>query len=174
MPTTTPAFQKFFLLGFMGCGKTYWGKRWAELSGLHFFDIDEMIEQEQGQSAAEIFAGNGENFFRKQETKTLYNLPEQRNYIVATGGGTPCFNDNISWMNLEGTTIYLRSSPQNILSRLVNETEKRPLIKNLTRTELEFYISEKIKEREFFYNKAKVILDTDLLDQNYLPEFLEF
>ncbi len=167
------AYQKIFLIGFMGCGKTYWGKKWAELSGLQFFDLDELVEKEQGKNAGEIFAENGEYFFREQETKGLYSLSGEDNFIVATGGGTPCFNDNISWMNMEGTAIYLRSSPKKILERLVNETHKRPLIKNLNKTELEFYITEKIKERDFFYNQAKVILDVDELHQNYLPEILQ-
>jgi shikimate kinase len=156
----------------MGCGKTYWGKKWAELAGLNFFDLDEMVEAEQSKTAGQIFAEDGEDFFREQETKSLYSLPENENFIVATGGGTPCFNDNISWMNLEGISIYLKSSPIKILERLVNETNKRPLIKDLNKTELEFYITEKIKEREFFYHQAKIILEVDDLDPKYLPSFL--
>jgi len=162
----------FFLIGFMGSGKTYWGKRWSEKSGLVFFDIDDMVEEQQGKTAAQIFAEDGEDFFRDLETTALRSFAGKNNVIVACGGGTPCYNDNVSWMNENGTSIYLRSSPEKILERLVTEIEKRPLIKNMQGLELLFYITEKIKEREFYYGQAKIILDIDELSQNYVPEFL--
>jgi shikimate kinase len=156
----------------MGCGKTYWGNKWSQKSGLPFFDIDEIVEGEQDKKIAEIFAQDGEDHFRNLETDALRSFADKENVIVATGGGTPCYNDNINWMNENGTCIYLRSSPQNILIRLMTETEKRPLIKNLQPYELEFYIEEKIKERKFFYEQAEIIIDVDDLPKNYVPEFL--
>lgn len=162
----------FFLLGFMGCGKTYWGKKWAEKSRLRFFDIDEMVEQEQQKTIAEIFAEKGEDYFRNLETDVLKSFSDKDDIIIACGGGTPCYNDNINWMNENGTSVYLQSAPENILNRLISEKEKRPLIKNLKNEELLFYIREKIKEREPFYHQAKIILDVDALLPNYLPEFL--
>ena len=166
------SYQRIFLIGFMGCGKTYWGKLWAEKSGLAFYDLDEMVEAEQGKRAAEIFAEDGEDHFRNLETIALKSFNNIDTAIVACGGGTPCFNDNIRWMNENGTTIYLRSSPENILIRLMTEAEKRPLIKNLQGNELQFYIEEKIKERDFFYEQAKTILDVDHLPKNFTPGFL--
>ena len=166
--------MKIFLIGFMGCGKTYWGKRWSETSGIDFFDIDEMVEQEQGKSAAEIFQKDGEDHFRDLETIALKSFVNKDNMIVACGGGTPCYNDNVSWMNENGTSVYLKSSPQNIFKRLTAETETRPLIKNLQGEELLFYITEKIRERDFFYHQAKVILNVDTLTADHLPEFLKF
>ncbi len=171
MPQTS-AYQKIFLTGFMGSGKTYWGKKWCELSGLEYFDIDEIVEQQQGKTITKIFAEDGEDHFRNLETNILRSLSNKNNIIVATGGGTPCFNDNISWMNKNGTCVYLQSSSENILKRLKSEKEKRPLIKNLKDDELLFYITEKIKEREHFYNQAKIILNVDNLTQDYIPEFL--
>jgi len=162
-----------FLTGFMGSGKTYWGKKWAEHAGFDFFDLDEIVERDEGSSIADIFATYGEEYFRQLETHALRNFSRQKNFIVACGGGTPCFNDNISWMNNNGTAIYLRSAPANILKRLVNEKQKRPLIKNLDDDELLFYISEKIKEREVFYNRAQLVLDVDDLPENYLPDLLK-
>lgn len=162
----------FFLIGFMGCGKNYWGKKWAHTSGYDFFDIDKIVEQQQGKTISEIFAKEGEDHFRNLETTELRNFSNKDNVIIATGGGTPCFNDNITWMNENGTVIYLQSSPANILKRLVSEKEKRPLIKNLKDDELLFYITEKIKEREFFYNQAKIILNVDDLSENYIPDIL--
>lgn len=167
-----PQHQRIFLVGFMGSGKTFWGRSWSEKSGLDFYDIDAMVEFNESKPIAAIFAENGEEYFRNLETSELRNLLNKDNFIAATGGGTPCFNDNISWMNENGTSVYLRSSPQNILNRLVSEKEKRPLIKNLQDKELLFYITEKIKEREHFYNQAKIILNVDDLPQNYFPEFL--
>lgn len=168
----TSEYQRIFLIGFMGSGKNYWGKLWSEKTGVEFVDIDELIEQQQEKTIGEIFAEYGEEHFRNLETIALRSLGNKKNIIIASGGGTPCFNDNISWMNEHGTSVYLQSSPENILKRLVNEKEKRPLIKNLQDEELLFYISEKIKERDFFYSKAEIILKVDELPENYIPEFL--
>jgi len=161
-----------FLIGFMGSGKTFWGKKWAQSSGSPFFDIDEMIERDEGRSAAAIFAEDGEAYFRDLETDSLRSFNGKNHMIIATGGGTPCFNDNITWMNGQGITIYLRSTPPKIFNRLVTEKEKRPLVKHLKDEELLFYITEKIKERDFFYNQAKIILDVDDLEENYVPDLL--
>jgi shikimate kinase len=169
----TSEFQRFFLTGFMGSGKNYWGELWSEKTGLEFLDIDKIIEAEQDKTIAEIFAEKGEEYFRNLETDVLKRFSNKHNVIVATGGGTPCFNDNISWMNENGTCIYLQSSPERIYTRLINEREKRPLIKNLQEQELLFYITEKIKEREPYYNQAEIILEVDNLTENYLPKFLK-
>jgi shikimate kinase len=164
--------MKLFLIGFMGSGKTYWGKLWAGRSGLDFYDLDDIVEEEQEKTIAEIFAEDGEDHFRNLETNTLRSLSNKNNIIVACGGGTPCYNNNVTWMNENGTCVYLKSTPTNILKRLVSEKEKRPLIKNLQGDELLFFLTEKIKEREIFYTQAKIILNVDDLHQNYLPEFL--
>lgn len=165
-------FQRIFLTGFMGSGKTYWGELWSEKSGFEFIDIDKIVEKEQDKTITQIFSDDGEEYFRSLETNVLKKLITKTNVIVATGGGTPCYNDNITWMNENGTCIYLQSSPKKIYQRLINEREKRPLIKNLQEDELLFYISEKIKERESFYKQAQVILNVDELTPNYLPEIL--
>lgn len=169
----TTEFRRVFLIGFMGSGKTYWGNKWAERSALSFFDIDAIVEAGQEKTIAEIFAQDGEDHFRNLETDALKNFSSQQNVIVATGGGTPCFNDNITWMNENGTCIYLQSSPEKIFERLTSETEKRPMIKHLQNGELLFYITEKIKEREPFYKQAEIILDVDDLPENYIPDVLK-
>jgi shikimate kinase len=161
-----------FLMGFMGSGKTFWGMRWAKVCGLQFFDIDDMIEKEQGKSTEDIFAQDGEDHFRDLETAALRSFAGKQNIIIATGGGTPCYNDNITWMNAHGTTIYLQSSAANIFERLVTGKQKRPLVKHLKDEELLFYITEKIKERDFFYSQTKIILDVDGLQENYIPDLL--
>lgn len=166
-------FRRVFLIGFMGSGKTFWGSKWAAVSGFKFFDIDEIVEAEQGKTIAEIFAQDGEGHFRNLETDVLRTFVDKQNVVIATGGGTACYNDNITWMNTNGTCIYLRSSAENIFKRLISETEKRPLIKHLQNNELLFYITEKIKERESFYQQAEIIIDVDNLTEDYLPDILK-
>lgn len=147
-----------FLIGFMGNGKTHWGKLWAAKSGLQFFDLDEMIEAEQQKSVAAIFEQDGENFFRQRETAVLKTFTQKTNCIIACGGGTPCFNDNMQWMNDNGITVYLAATPNDIFKRVITEQEKRPLIKNFSPEELMHFIENKLKEREPVYNTAKIIL----------------
>jgi shikimate kinase len=150
--------MKIFLIGFMGSGKTHWGSIWAAKSGLPFFDMDNMIEKTENKTIAQIFELHGETYFRQLETKVLHTFAAQDNCIIACGGGTPCFNNNMQWMNKNGTTIYLKATAEEITARLTNEQEKRPLIKNLNGKELLSFIKTKINEREKFYVTAKIIL----------------
>jgi shikimate kinase len=150
--------MKIFLIGFMGSGKTHWGSIWAAKSGLPFFDMDDMIEKAENKTIAQIFELHGETYFRQLETKVLHTFTAQDNCIIACGGGTPCFNNNMQWMNKNGTTIYLKATAEEITKRLTNEQEKRPLIKNLNGKELLSFIKTKINEREKFYVTAKIIL----------------
>ena len=160
---------KIFLIGFMGSGKTYWGKIWAQKKGLDFYDLDEIIEEKEGRSIATIFEKEGEDYFRKIETEALHTFSEKDNCIIACGGGAACFNDNIRWMNENGTTVYLAASPQYILSRVKEEEKgKRPLINKLNEAELLFFIEQKLKERELFYKQAKIILPVTELNENSL------
>jgi shikimate kinase len=116
-----------FLIGFMGSGKTYWGKQWAAEYNLSFHDLDTMIESETGKTVAEIFEEDGEEFFREKEKQLIRTFKFKDNCIVSCGGGTPCFNDNMQWMNEHGTTVYLAATPQYIYERIAEETDKRPL-----------------------------------------------
>ena len=147
-----------FLIGFMGSGKSYWGKLWAAESGLQFFDLDELIEKEEQKTVAEIFEQNGETYFRQRETAVLKTFTQKTNCIIACGGGTPCFNDNMQWMNDNGTTVYLAATPDDIFKRVITEQAKRPLIKDLSPEALLHFIENKLKERAPVYTKAKIIL----------------
>jgi len=148
-----------FLLGFMGCGKTYWGRHLAEKLSLPFLDLDDWITTNYGASIAQIFADKGDSGFRILERDALRNLSKLPKSIVATGGGTPCFFDNIDWMNSIGTTIYLDTSPTLLADRLRHEKEFRPLIAEVKNHDLEDFIANKLKEREHFYLRAKVVLE---------------
>ena len=159
---------KVFLIGFMGSGKTYWGKIWAQQKGLDFYDLDEIVEAKEGKSIAAIFEKEGEDYFRKTETEVLHTFAEKDGCIIACGGGTACFNDNIQWMNKQGTPVYLSATPTDILNRVIEEKDKRPLINKLNEAELLFFIEQKLKEREPFYNQAKFILPVTELNKDSL------
>jgi shikimate kinase len=151
--------KHLFLIGFMGCGKTYWGKILAQKSGLPFLDLDELIVQRSGQSISHIFTELGESGFRMLEQAVLKSVQEIPNSIIATGGGTPCSFDNMDWMNTVGSTIYLKAPPALLAERLRHETQFRPLLAGLQQNDLEGFIGKKLEERELFYQKASVILE---------------
>ena len=150
----------FFLIGFMGSGKTHWGKIWASLYGFTFIDLDEVIEKKEGKSIADIFDIKGEPYFREVEAAALRSFDDLENTIIACGGGTPCFYQNMEWMNERGTTIYLYSTTQEILQRVLSEQDKRPLIKKMNEGELLFFIEQKLKERAEFYNAATTTIQS--------------
>ena len=158
--------KNYFLIGFMGPGKSHWGKLWAAANKLTFVDLDELIEKEEDSTIAEIFDTKGEDYFRKIEKELLRKSGELINTLIACGGGTPCFFDNMQWMNDHGITIYIQSRPVEILDRVMEEKEKLPLLKKLNEEELLFYIEQKLKEREPFYSQAKIKVESDSLDEN--------
>jgi shikimate kinase len=158
--------MKIFLIGFMGSGKTHWGKLWAVKSGMQFVDLDEVIEQQEKKTITEIFEQNGEAYFRDAETETLKTFSRRSNCIIACGGGTPCFNNNMKWMNENGTTVYLSATPNDILKRVITEQDKRPLIKDFSPGELTSFIELKLKEREPFYMQAKITLPVTGIDSD--------
>ncbi len=161
-----------FLVGFMGSGKSYWGNIWSRQNNLPFFDLDEIIETQQQKTIAQIFEQSGEPHFRILETATLQNFSASQNCIVACGGGTPCFNNNMQWMNDNGLTIYLKATPDEIVERIKYELEKRPLLKTLSEQELFAFIEKKIEEREEFYLQAKKILPVKILSEKLLKHSL--
>ncbi len=162
----------FFLIGFMGSGKTHWGKIWAEEYNLTFIDLDELIEKREGKTIAEIFANDGETFFRQIEAATLRSIDNKKVCIVACGGGTACFLENMQWMNNNGTTIYLSSAPAEIFDRVLPELQKRPLISTMSQTKLLVFIEQKLKERSPYYEAATVTLVTSNLSKNSFGEIL--
>jgi len=153
-----------FLIGFMGSGKTHWGKLWSAHNNLPFFDLDYVIQKEEQRTIAAIFETEGEDYFRKKETEVLQSLSAQQNCIVSCGGGTPCFNNNMKWMNEHGTTVYLCASVNEILKRVINEKDHRPIFNNVLPENLPSFIENKLKERAPFYNQAKIILPVNNIE----------
>jgi shikimate kinase len=150
--------MKIFLIGFMGAGKTTLGKYAAKHNHLHFIDLDEYLEEKLGQEIRTIFQEKGEAFFREEERIALLEVATMAgNHIISCGGGTPCFYDNIGFMNRAGTTIYLDLSAARLTERLRNSPDKRPLLNSLT-VDLQLFVHQKLMERASFYAQAQLIL----------------
>lgn len=156
--------MRIFLLGFMGSGKSHWGRLWAAAHNFNFIDLDEELEKQEQKTVAAIFETRGEDYFRQKETILLRSLTAQSNSIVSCGGGTPCFFDNMAWMNKNGLTIFLEATTQFILKNIKNEKDKRPLIKDKDDAEVIFFIDQKLKERQPYYSKAKIIFPAEDLN----------
>ncbi len=152
--------MRIFLLGFMGCGKTTIGKKVANKLQIHFIDMDDYIVKKEKNSINEIFARYGEEVFRQKEQEALHDMFNINNVLVATGGGAPCFFDNILQLNKHGKAFYLKVSPQVLSKRLWSIKAERPLIKDKTPDELNAYVAKTIAYREQFYNQAQYIIDT--------------
>lgn len=165
----------FFLNGFMGSGKSHWGRIWAAEYKLGFIDLDEVIEIEEGKSVVDIFESKGEDYFRDVEARKLREIGELKNIIVACGGGTPCHHNNMQWMNEHGISAYISATPDEILRRLIKGQAKRPLIKKLNQAELLFFIQQKLKEREPFYMQANIILPSaEITDHTFTEKILSY
>lgn len=151
--------NRIFLIGYMGCGKTTLGKRLAEQTGFSFLDLDGYIEQRYLKTVATIFAEMGQDAFREIERKALIEVADFENVVIATGGGAPCFFDNIDVMNNAGLTVYIKMTPAQLAFRLEHSRAgKRPLIAGKTGEELRQFIEEGLQQREQYYLQAKLIL----------------
>ena len=164
--------MKVFLIGFMGCGKSTKAKQLANRLACPVIDLDAIIVAEQNQTIAEYFAAHGEAAFRQLESETLKNYPYPETCVVATGGGLPCFFDNMDWMNANGKTVYLQMEPAQLVSRLHNR-QKRPLIKDMDDEQLLVFIQNKLAERDVFYTQAQFIINAFDLDAELLEEKLK-
>ena len=149
----------------MGSGKSHWGTIWARQNGLMFYDLDEIIEKEYGAKITDIFEKKGEEKFRELEQDHLREFKNKKNFILACGGGTPCFSDNMEWMKLKGKVVYLKGTPETLLKHVMHETEKRPVIKKVDPSELLHFIEKKLEEREPYYSMADFILNVKELSE---------
>lgn len=164
----------FFLLGLMGTGKTYWGQALAANNNFNFIDLDTAIENNIGLPISQIFATKGEAFFREKEAEILKFICKKthQHTIVATGGGTPCFSDNINWMNKNGITIWLNGSIENIVERTIGAKLQRPLIANIPNQNLYSFFANQLQERSVFYNQSKHCLNVEKINENYLQKII--
>lgn len=153
-----------FIIGYMGCGKTTFGRALSEATGLRFIDLDHYIVNRYGASVPEIFARHGEDGFRKIEREMLLEVCNLEDAIVACGGGTPCFFDNIDVMNRCGATLWLQASQPCLFSRLIRKREQRPLLAGKTDDEIRETIRTQLEARAPFYSKARHIWHGDSLE----------
>jgi shikimate kinase len=153
--------KRIFIVGYMGSGKTTIGKRLAESLSLSFVDLDAYIENKYRKTVPALFAEKGEDGFREIESLSLREVAEFEDVVISTGGGTPCFFDNMEVMNRAGVTIYLKTDPEDIALHLQESKTVRPLIAGKTEEELVPFITEHLARRECYYRKAQIVYHTD-------------
>ena len=156
--------HRIILIGYMGAGKTTIGKALAAELGLRFYDLDWYIESRMRKTVAQLFAEMGEEGFRRIERNMLHEVAEFEDVLISCGGGTPCFFDNMQYINQQGHTLYLKASPDVLYKHLKMGKSVRPLLLNKTPDEVKAFISEQLATREPFYLLAHHTLDVSLMD----------
>lgn len=165
--------MRIFILGFMGSGKSTIGKKLAYRLNLPFYDLDRLIEQKYNANLNEIFNTLGEDKFRLIEKNLLEEYLLKDNYVLSTGGGTPCFFNNMELINKSGISVYLDTSIPIIVNRLINAKRKRPMIGGMNKEQLEIFIKNKLTERTKFYKQAKITIPADNFKIQILIELLK-
>ena len=151
--------MNIFLLGFMGSGKSSLGRKLAKRLGRTFVDLDDLIEVKTGQSISTIFSEKGEAYFRTIEREVLMGFNPEGEYVVSLGGGAPCSESNIGFIQTVGMSIYLKEPEDVLFGRLRGNKKERPLIANLNDAALKQFISDKLSEREKFYERADFVFE---------------
>lgn len=158
--------MRVYLVGYMGCGKSTMGRKLASMLDLTLIDLDHYLENKYFKTIPQIFAEEGEENFRRKEQSVLHEVSTFDNVIVATGGGAPCFFDNMDVMNRTGFCIFLDVNTEELVERLTHAKTERPIIKGKSKEELAGFIDGMMEKRRPFYEKAKYILK----DKNISPE----
>jgi shikimate kinase len=163
-----------FLVGYAGSGKSSLGKRLARRMGLRFVDTDNVVEQQVGAPIADIFHYEGEEYFRIAERRAVEGLAnEAMDLVIATGGGLPTWRDNMEWMLRSGIVIYLRRSPEQILSRLSDYGRmKRPMFRGKSDEELITFMREQMAERDRYYTQAHIEVDCTTMSDDDVVEYI--
>ena len=156
--------NRIFLIGYMGAGKTTLGKAFAKEMNLSFVDQDWYIEERFHKTVQEIFAERGEQGFRELERQILHEIAEFENVVISTGGGAPCFFDNMDFMNQKGETVFLNVSPEVLFHRLKLASHSRPILRGKSNDELKAFIVKALDKRKPFYSKAKYVFNADELE----------
>ena len=165
--------NRIYLIGFMGVGKSTFGKKLARRLGYRFIDLDSIFEKKYKIRIDDFFGKYDEELFRKLEHDTLKESFSSMNTVIATGGGSPCFFDSIKKINAQGTSVYLEMSPTAIAHRLTHAKKPRPLVKGKTGEELCNIIKQKLKERKAFYEQAHFTVDAISIDVKAVVEMLK-
>jgi shikimate kinase len=163
-----------FLVGYAGSGKSSLGKRLARRLGVRFVDTDREVEMQVGATIADIFHYEGEEYFRMAERKAVETLANEAvDMVIATGGGLPTWRDNMEWLVRSGMTVYLRRSPEQILSRLTEHgRNKRPMFRGKSDEELLMFMHEQMAVREKFYAKAHITVECTSMSDDDAVEYI--
>lgn len=152
--------MRIFLIGFMGCGKTFVGKALSKSLGINHIDLDQKVEEQEGMTISELFDLKGEGYFRRIEYNLLKNLIiDHEHLILSLGGGAPCAHGIMQLLRFSGTPVYLKLTNGQLFDRLKNESENRPLIKGKSDSDLKLYIDATLKDRAPTYELAKITVD---------------
>lgn len=163
--------MRIYLIGFMGSGKTHWGRLLSQKLSLPFFDLDEQVTGHAGKSIAEIFDMDGEEHFRLMEKEVLHIITESHeSFVMACGGGSPCYFNNIEYMNNAGTTVWINTPLETLHDRLVKEKEHRPMIRELSDEQLRNFIGKKFSQRRIYYEQADVSVEDEPVEIDSLVE----
>ena len=157
--------MRLYLIGYMATGKSTIGRKVAKRTELPFFDTDKMVEESEGAECADIITYAGEEYFRGAERRALEMTAEENDAIISTGGGLPIWGDNYDWIANHGVSVYLKRTPEQILSRLSpHGRQKRPKFRGLNDEELLQFMHTHLAEREPIYMKADMVIDCSLLN----------
>lgn len=167
------AAERIFLIGMMGSGKSHWLKQMAKWNKSVGYDLDALIEMKEEKTITEIFDEDGEAYFRKAETTVLKWFKEKKKYVVATGGGAACIQENMDFMKKEGVVIWLDESVEILVKRLSVDKVHRPLIAHLSDQELASFLEQKLVERHPFYKQADYRLSSDQINESGLKKLIQ-
>lgn len=151
--------MNIYCIGYMGAGKTTLGRKLASALSYQFLDLDTYIEKTSGRKISYLFSEGMEDLFRKLERVALIYTATKTNMVISTGGGTPCFFDNMEMINRNGVSIYFKLDPKSLARRLEEAKVKRPLLKDKTSEELEAFVTRHLAEREAKYQEAQIVED---------------
>ncbi len=165
--------MRLFLVGYMGSGKSTLGRQLARVAGLHFIDLDKYIEERHCRSVQQLFAEEGEAVFRTFERNALSEVAEFDEVVVATGGGAPCFFDNMELMNRTGITVFIDIDPQILARRLMTSKTVRPLIAGKSKQELIAFIAENLEKRRVYYKKSRIVVRNPDMDVRQILSLIE-
>ncbi|MDR1257785.1 MAG: shikimate kinase [Tannerellaceae bacterium] len=156
--------KRIFLIGYMGAGKTTIGKELSKRMNLSFVDLDAYIEARYYKTVSRIFAEKGEEAFRKIECNILREVATFENVLISTGGGTPCFHNNMTFMNEAGKTVYVKVSPAELVKRLSPVKHTRPVLNGRSGADLLSFVSENLLKRTPYYMQATIVFDVETMD----------